>query len=117
VAKKSAEAKRPVFEECLKELEKIVSKLESGNLGLAESLDQYEQGVGHLKNCYKLLDRAEKRIEIVSGVDPAGQARTESFVVDDAESLTAKGSARSSLRSQTANRPNKGEVDDESSLF
>jgi exodeoxyribonuclease VII small subunit len=56
------------FEASLVELEAIVHDLEDGQLGLAESLSRYEQGVKHLKHCYELLQQAERKIELLTGV-------------------------------------------------
>ncbi len=109
--KKTTRTKETSFERSLQELEAIVSKLEDGKLGLAESLEQYEQGVKHLKACYQLLSEAEQRIVLVSGLDGSGKPRIAPLDASDDESLVAKGSARS--RRRTA----KGEVDDGSSLF
>jgi len=109
--KKVAKTRDTSFEQSLHELEAIVSKLEDGKLGLAESLEQYEQGVKHLKACFRLLSEAEQRIALVSGLDASGKPRIAPFDASDDESLEAKGSARS--RRRTA----KGEVDDGSSLF
>ena len=47
----------------------IVGELESGKLGLSDALARYEQGVKHLKACQQLLERAERKIELLSGVD------------------------------------------------
>ena len=109
--KKVARTKDTSFEHSLQELEEIVGKLESGKLGLSESLEQYEQGVKHLKSCYELLEKAERRIALVSDVDASGKAKTKAFDAPGNESLEAKGSARS--RRRTA----RGDVDDGSSLF
>ena len=57
------------FEESLAELEKIVSQLESGKLGLSDALSQYEAGDGYLKACHGQLAQAERRIELLCGVD------------------------------------------------
>ena len=57
----------------LSELEVIVGELEGGKLGLADALARYEQGVKHLKSCHGLLERAERRIEILSGIDADGK--------------------------------------------
>jgi exodeoxyribonuclease VII small subunit len=51
------------FEESVAELEKIVGAIESGQIGLEESLAKYEQGMELVKRCRGILDRAEKRIE------------------------------------------------------
>jgi exodeoxyribonuclease VII small subunit len=70
---------QPTFETALAELESIVHQLEEGDLGLAESLGKYEQGVGHLKHCYQLLKAAEQKIELLTGIDSSGGATTEPF--------------------------------------
>jgi exodeoxyribonuclease VII small subunit len=67
------------FEQALGELEQIVRQLEEGNIGLADSLAKYEQGVKRLKECYGLLERAERRIELLDRVDADGQAITKPF--------------------------------------
>jgi exodeoxyribonuclease VII small subunit len=67
------------FEQALAELEQIVRRLEEGNVGLSESLAQYEQGVKRLKECYGLLERAERRIELLERVDADGEAVTRPF--------------------------------------
>lgn len=103
------------FEQSLAELEAIVHQLESGKLGLEESLQQYELGVTHLKCCYKLLREAERRVELVCQVDSAGNARTEAFDCDMEASLTEKAAGRS--RSRGSKASSRSEVDDASSLF
>ncbi len=60
------------FETSLAEVEQIVAKLESGELGLTESLEQYETGIKQLKRCHALLDAAEQRVSLLSGFDAEG---------------------------------------------
>lgn len=87
VAKKKAvqtksgkdEANEATFEESLASLEGIVAKLESGDLGLGESLEAYERGIGQLKKCHQLLAAAERRVEILSGIDADGNPVVEAF--------------------------------------
>jgi exodeoxyribonuclease VII small subunit len=67
------------FELALAELEKIVRELEDGTTGLEESLAHYEKGVSLLKRCYKQLQEAEQRIELLKGVDEDGKPVTEPF--------------------------------------
>ena len=67
------------FEDALKRLEQIVHALEDGELGLNESLQRYEEGVTLLRQSYELLLRAERRIELLSGVDAEGNPITQSF--------------------------------------
>jgi exodeoxyribonuclease VII small subunit len=86
------------FEESLEALEKIVSELESGKLGLSDALERYEQGVKHLKSCQHLLERAERKIELLSGVDADGNPITQSFDESDDDSLEAKAASRGARR-------------------
>ncbi len=51
------------FEKSLQQLEKIVANMESGELGLEESLAQFEQGIKLAKNCQDTLANAELRVE------------------------------------------------------
>jgi len=122
VAKKKAVAKKPTFEQSLQQLEEIVVKLEGGDLPLSESLEQYEQGTQHLKVCHEMLSQAERRIELVAGVDASGQPRTEPFEdadedADGGDSLAAKGASRSRRRSTKSRGKPQSEVDDPTSLF
>ncbi len=51
------------FEKSLAQLEKIVGRMEGGELGLKESLDQFEKGIELAKNCQDTLANAELRVE------------------------------------------------------
>jgi exodeoxyribonuclease VII small subunit len=90
------------FEESLEELEKIVAELESGKLGLSDALARYEQGVKHLKACQQLLERAERKIELLSGVDADGNPITEPFDEAGIDTLEAKAAARGQRRTTVA---------------
>ncbi len=48
------------FEELLKELELVVSSLESGNLSLEDSVKAYKQGMELSIECKKRLDAAKE---------------------------------------------------------
>ena len=67
------------FEQSLKRLEEIVHLLEEGDVGLNEALERYEEGVKLLRQSYELLQRAERRIELLSGVDAEGNPITQPF--------------------------------------
>ena len=54
------------FEQSLKDLENIVRELESGEVSLDESLKKFETGIALYKNCPSTLDKAEKKIKILS---------------------------------------------------
>ena len=75
----------PSFEQALEQLERIVSDLEEGELGLSASLTRYEQGVQLLRQCHALLEQAEHKIEQLSRVDARGEAVSEPL--DDTASL------------------------------
>ena len=92
--------KKLSFEEAYAELEQVVDSLESSQLGLSESLALYQKGVGCLKVCHQALERAERKIELLTGVGDDGEPETEDF--DDQElDLEAKASRRSARRGAT----------------
>ena len=64
------------FESSLAEVERIVARLESGELGLTESLQDYETGIRQLKRCHALLDAAEQRVSVLAGFDADGNPLT-----------------------------------------
>jgi exodeoxyribonuclease VII small subunit len=67
------------FEPSLARIEAIVLELEEGKTGLGESLDRYEEAVQLLRQCYALLEKAERRIEMLVGADASGKPLTEPF--------------------------------------
>ena len=54
------------FEQAIKRLTDIVSKIEDGQISLEQSLNQYEQGMELIKHCRDILQKAEKKIEEIS---------------------------------------------------
>ena len=55
--------KKQTFETSLKELEKIVRRLEEGDSSLEDSLKLFEDGVKLSRECQERLNQAERRIE------------------------------------------------------
>lgn len=53
------------FEDALKRLEEIVDTLEKGELSLEKSLKIFEEGVRLSRLCGKMLDKAEKKVEML----------------------------------------------------
>jgi exodeoxyribonuclease VII small subunit len=53
------------FEEGMRALEAIVSRLEGGNLPLEESLAAFESGVAVLRALHEQLGEVERRVEIL----------------------------------------------------
>jgi exodeoxyribonuclease VII small subunit len=91
---------QPTFEQALAELEQAVHDLEEGRIGLAESLARYEQGVRLLKLCHGMLESAERRIEILLGVDAEGNAVTAPF--DDQPTHDAAAPTKPRVRRRAA---------------
>ena len=61
-----AKKEKPTFEGALADLEKIVTDVEQGKIGLEESIDQYAKGMKLIQYCRSILDSAEKRIETIT---------------------------------------------------
>jgi len=53
------------FEDALKKLEKIVEKLEHGNLPLEEAMEAFTEGVQLVKYCNQKLDEAENKVQVL----------------------------------------------------
>jgi len=69
------------FEENIKKLEDIAKELEGGELGLDESVSKFEEGMKISKECTKMLNEAEKRINILINND--GEISEESFAIEE----------------------------------
>jgi exodeoxyribonuclease VII small subunit len=95
----SSSSDQPSFEAALARLEQIVRQLEEGDIGLAEALQRYEEGVSLLRKSYELLQRAERRIEILSGVDAEGNPIIKPF--DDTATVDRGDPARRRARRRT----------------
>jgi exodeoxyribonuclease VII small subunit len=109
----------PCFEEALRELEVVVHDLEEGQIGLAEALARYEKGIGLLKHCYGLLENAQRRIELLTGVDANGNPVTTPFEDSAGANLEEKAQNRGQRRSPPpeSRRRGSGEVDSPAGLF
>tara|TARA_B100001115_G_scaffold162442_1_gene138026 strand:+ start:98 stop:316 length:219 start_codon:yes stop_codon:yes gene_type:complete len=51
------------FEVSLKKLEKIIEKLEDGDISLEDSVKSFEEGIGLVKECQKQLSQAELKVK------------------------------------------------------
>jgi exodeoxyribonuclease VII small subunit len=79
------------FEEAIKRLEEIVAALEKGNLSLEDSLRIFEEGVKLSKSCLKILDDAEKKVEILLK-EKDGKRRLKPFRITESEPEDFEGS-------------------------
>jgi len=55
------------FEQSLEELDKLVGKLEDGELSLEESLAAFERGIRLTKECQLHLSDAEQKVSLLVG--------------------------------------------------
>ena len=60
---------KPDFENSLSELENLVRKLETGDLPLDESLDEFKRGVELTRQCQDVLDKAQLSVEQLMNID------------------------------------------------
>ncbi len=63
MAKKAEE--KLTFEQSMEKLEKIVEKLESGSIPLADMVALYEEGAVAFKECSDMLDGYEARLSLL----------------------------------------------------
>ena len=63
----------PSFEVALAELGDLVSRLESGSLGLSESIAAYERGVALLRRLHEELAVAEATVSTLVRIDEQGR--------------------------------------------
>ena len=69
------------FEEQISKLEKIVLELEKGELSLDDSVKKFEQGIKISKECNEILEKAEKKINILINQD--GEMKEEKFDTEE----------------------------------
>lgn len=70
------------FEDSITRLDEIVRSLESGSADLDSALALYEEGVGLVRRCGKMLDDAEKKIKILQS-DGEGNMTERDFEAKD----------------------------------
>jgi exodeoxyribonuclease VII small subunit len=69
------------FEKKLGRLEEIVTKMESGDLTLEDSLKFFEEGVKLSRECNTQLTQAEQKVKTLLAVDGANKPLTEDFQI------------------------------------
>lgn len=75
-------SKNTTFEDAIGQLESLVKQMEAGQLPLNDSLKAYEDGIGLIKHCHKLLKDGEAKVIKLTGADEAGNPRLEPFLTD-----------------------------------
>jgi exodeoxyribonuclease VII small subunit len=66
------------FEQAMSQLEEIIRRIESGEVGLEQSIAEYERGVALVKRCEAVLGQAEQRVKEVGKELLASRGRAES---------------------------------------
>jgi exodeoxyribonuclease VII small subunit len=75
-AENSAHSAQPAgvpFEASLTELNDLVNRLESGALGLSDSIGAYERGVAILRRLHEQLADVEERVKLLVRIDEQGR--------------------------------------------
>ena len=103
----SEQSESPSFEEALAQLQEIVNELDQGAIGLEESMRRFEAGIKLLRTCYKILETAEQKIEVLTGIDAEGNPST----VDFDASATADGAVRTAGKRKAAANKNTAPTD------
>jgi len=79
----TSSAPEPGFDQILARLREVVTRLESGDLTLEQSLQIYEEGVQLARRGQQLLATAERRVEIL--VSASGGIEVAPFVESERE--------------------------------
>lgn len=77
------------FEKALEDLEKIVEKLEKGELSLNESLSLFEKGVKLARFLRDELEKAEKKVSMLLK-DEKGEVEEKPFDLDEQEASSSE---------------------------
>ncbi len=56
----------PSFETYLNELNQLIEKMETGNLDLTATLQDFERGVSLIRICQTMLNDAEQQVTLVT---------------------------------------------------
>jgi exodeoxyribonuclease VII small subunit len=67
----------PSFEQALAELEKIVARMESGELSLEQALATHKRGLELARLCQKQLEAAQQQVKVLEGevLKPLSEAK------------------------------------------
>jgi exodeoxyribonuclease VII small subunit len=71
----------PDFEKALEELESLIEQLESGELNLDQSLQQFKRGVELTRHCQGVLEQAQQVVEQL--IEPEDESSATPFERED----------------------------------
>lgn len=80
----ASDPSEPDFEQALGELEKLVERLERGDLPLDEALKTFERGVTLTRHCQTALKAAQQKVDIL--LKKGGRAELTPFTGAEPES-------------------------------
>lgn len=69
----SPPAESPGFEASLVQLESLIERIESGEIGLEQSIAEYERGIALISRCREILEKAEQRVEELNRKQPGNR--------------------------------------------
>jgi exodeoxyribonuclease VII small subunit len=67
MSKPSGEPAQPTFEQALAELEKLVGRMEAGELSLEQALATHKRGLELARFCQQKLEAAQQQVKILEG--------------------------------------------------
>lgn len=59
--------KKSTYEENVKRLEDIATKIEAGDMGLEQTIELFEEGIALAKECQQFLNQAELKVNKLVG--------------------------------------------------
>ena len=77
-----ATSKSYPFEESLEKLERLVERMEQGDLSLEDSLKTFEEGIKLTRECQQALTKAEQKVKML--IEQNGEVSEEDFPEEDA---------------------------------
>lgn len=80
-------SKPPEFEQALDELQKLVERLEQGDLPLDEALKTFERGIELTRHCQAELKSAQQKVDIL--LKRNGASTTEPFTAPEESAAAA----------------------------
>lgn len=76
-----SKAKQPDLEKSLADINKLIEKMEHGELSLEQSLAEFEKGITLIKHCQKVLTEAEQKVNLL--MEKNGEASLTPYHSDD----------------------------------
>lgn len=64
-------AKTPDFEKAINDLEALVTRMESGELSLADAMKEFEKGIALVRSCQSQLEQAKAQVANLTSKDNA----------------------------------------------